>query len=148
MGPAETLSAAGMNFLLDLGEEISDEFGDRLAPVGLVLETYFRNPRLQASLGVRQEERLDEDGSDRERECSVARSAPLTITSSLPIAAFADGPSIPIAVITSQRTRLSGSRSAAIRVDTWYFATSPNDPIWRAARDRSVASGLWRSCTP
>jgi ankyrin repeat protein len=45
MGPAETLNGAGLAFLLDLGAPISDEHGDRLAPVALVLQTYSRNPR-------------------------------------------------------------------------------------------------------
>jgi Ankyrin repeat len=45
MGPAETQNAAGMAFLLDLGAEISDTNGDRLAPVAMVLETYCRNPK-------------------------------------------------------------------------------------------------------
>jgi hypothetical protein len=44
MGPAETLSGTGLAFLLDLGAPISDQHGDRLAPVALVLETYSRNP--------------------------------------------------------------------------------------------------------
>ena len=43
MGPCETLSARGLAFLLDLGAELSDETGDRLAPVAMVLETYGRN---------------------------------------------------------------------------------------------------------
>jgi hypothetical protein len=45
MGPAETLSGSGLAFVLDLGAPISDQHGDRLAPVALVLETYSRNPR-------------------------------------------------------------------------------------------------------
>jgi hypothetical protein len=45
MGPAETLNGAGLAFLLDLGVSISDEHGDRLAPVALVLQTYSRDPR-------------------------------------------------------------------------------------------------------
>lgn len=44
MGPAETQSGAGMAFLLELGAEIGDAHGDRLAPVALVLETYCRDP--------------------------------------------------------------------------------------------------------
>jgi len=44
MGPAETQSGAGMEFLLRLGAAISDEHGDALAPVAMVLETYCRNP--------------------------------------------------------------------------------------------------------
>jgi len=44
MGPAETQSGEGMAFLLGLGAEISDEHGDPLAPVALVLETYCRDP--------------------------------------------------------------------------------------------------------
>ena len=43
MGPAETQSGLGLAFLLELGAEISDEHGDRLAPVAMVLETYCRN---------------------------------------------------------------------------------------------------------
>jgi ankyrin repeat protein len=45
MGPAETQNDAGMAFLLELGAEISDANGDRLAPVAMVLETYGRNPK-------------------------------------------------------------------------------------------------------
>jgi ankyrin repeat protein len=44
MGPCETLNAEGLAFLLDLGAELSDGHGNRLAPVGLVFETYGRNP--------------------------------------------------------------------------------------------------------
>jgi len=44
MGPAETHSGAGMEYLLDLGAELADERGDRLAPVAMVLQTYCRNP--------------------------------------------------------------------------------------------------------
>lgn len=44
MGPAETQNGAGMAFLLELGAKISDEAGDRLAPVALVLQTYCRDP--------------------------------------------------------------------------------------------------------
>ncbi len=44
MGPAETQNGAGMELLLELGAEIEDEEGDRLAPVAMLLETYCRNP--------------------------------------------------------------------------------------------------------
>ncbi len=44
MGPCETLSAVGLALQLELGAELTDEHGDRLAPLGLVLETYSRNP--------------------------------------------------------------------------------------------------------
>jgi hypothetical protein len=44
MGPAETLNGSGLAYLLDLGAPISDQHGDRLAPVALALETYARNP--------------------------------------------------------------------------------------------------------
>jgi hypothetical protein len=44
MGPCETQNGDGLAFLLDHGAEITDERGNRLAPVGLVLETYCRNP--------------------------------------------------------------------------------------------------------
>jgi hypothetical protein len=43
MGPSETQNAQGMALLLELGAEIADEHGDRLAPVALLLETYCRN---------------------------------------------------------------------------------------------------------
>lgn len=43
MGPCETLNAAGLAFLLELGAELSDENGDRLAPAAMILETYSRN---------------------------------------------------------------------------------------------------------
>jgi hypothetical protein len=45
MGPTETLNSSGLDFLLELGAEISDEHGDRLAPVANVLQTYCRNPK-------------------------------------------------------------------------------------------------------
>jgi hypothetical protein len=44
MGPCETLNAVGMQFLLELGAELTDEHGDRLAPVALLLQTYSRYP--------------------------------------------------------------------------------------------------------
>ncbi|MCZ6868157.1 MAG: ankyrin repeat domain-containing protein, partial [Gammaproteobacteria bacterium] len=45
MGPAETQSGSGLAFLLELGATISDEHGERLAPVAMVLQTYSRNPQ-------------------------------------------------------------------------------------------------------
>jgi hypothetical protein len=45
MGPCETLSGAGLEFQLQLGAEIADEHGNRLAPCAMVLQTYSRNPR-------------------------------------------------------------------------------------------------------
>ncbi|WP_395088888.1 ankyrin repeat domain-containing protein [Armatimonas sp.] len=44
MGPCETLSAVGLALQLELGAELVDDHSDRLAPLGLVLETYSRNP--------------------------------------------------------------------------------------------------------
>jgi hypothetical protein len=44
MGPCETLNSDGLEFLFDLGAEFSDEHGDRLAPVALILQTYSRYP--------------------------------------------------------------------------------------------------------
>jgi ankyrin repeat protein len=44
MGPCETLNPEGLSFLLELGAELADEHGDRLAPVALLLQTYCRNP--------------------------------------------------------------------------------------------------------
>lgn len=43
MGPAETQSAEGMAYLLELGAELSDAEGNRLGPVAMVLETYGRH---------------------------------------------------------------------------------------------------------
>jgi hypothetical protein len=43
MGPAETLNAEGMAYLVELGVELCDEHGDRLAPVACLLQTYSRN---------------------------------------------------------------------------------------------------------
>ena len=42
LGTCETLNDAGMAFLLELGAELADEKGDRLAPVALLLQTYSR----------------------------------------------------------------------------------------------------------
>ena len=44
MWTCETQNPAGMAFLLDLGAELADEKGDRLAPIALLLETYGRYP--------------------------------------------------------------------------------------------------------
>jgi hypothetical protein len=44
MGPCETLNDEGLAFLLELGAELADEHGDRLAPVALLLQTYCRSP--------------------------------------------------------------------------------------------------------
>jgi hypothetical protein len=44
MGACETLNPAGLGFLADLGAPFTDKKGDRLAPLGLALETYGRNP--------------------------------------------------------------------------------------------------------
>ena len=44
MGPCETLNSEGLSLLLELGAEIVDEHGDRLAPVAMILEGYGRHP--------------------------------------------------------------------------------------------------------
>jgi len=44
MGPCETLNAEGLAFLFELGAELTDDHGDRLAPVALLLQTYCRGP--------------------------------------------------------------------------------------------------------
>jgi ankyrin repeat protein len=45
MGPCETLSAAGLSLLFELGAEFADGQGNGLAPVALLLQTYSRWPR-------------------------------------------------------------------------------------------------------
>jgi hypothetical protein len=44
-GPCETLNDSGLALLLELGAELADERGDRLAPVALILQTYSRYPK-------------------------------------------------------------------------------------------------------
>ena len=44
MGTCETLNVAGFGFLLEAGAPLTDDRGNRLAPLALVLETYGRNP--------------------------------------------------------------------------------------------------------
>ena len=44
MGPCETLNASGLALQLELGAELADDKGDRLAPVALILQTYSRYP--------------------------------------------------------------------------------------------------------
>lgn len=44
MGPCEGLNDIGLGFVLDLGAPVSDHLGDRMAPVGMVLQTYSRKP--------------------------------------------------------------------------------------------------------
>ena len=43
MGPCETQNPEGLKFLLDLGAELSDANGDRLAPLAMLLQGYGRN---------------------------------------------------------------------------------------------------------
>ena len=43
MGPCETQNADGLALLLELGAELADEHGDRIAPVSMLLGTYCRN---------------------------------------------------------------------------------------------------------
>ena len=45
MGPCETLNDAGLALLFELGADLADEHGDRLAPVALLLQTYCRWPQ-------------------------------------------------------------------------------------------------------
>jgi len=45
MGPAEAQNGAGMAYALELGAEIGDGDGNRLAPVAMLLETYTRSPQ-------------------------------------------------------------------------------------------------------
>jgi len=44
MGSCETLNARGFGFLDDAGVPLTDEKGDKLAPLAMVLETYSRHP--------------------------------------------------------------------------------------------------------
>ena len=44
MGSCETLKASGFRFLLELGAPLTDQHGNALAPLALVLETYNRDP--------------------------------------------------------------------------------------------------------
>lgn len=44
MGSCETHKLSGFKFLLELGAPLTDEHGDRLPPLALVLDTYARNP--------------------------------------------------------------------------------------------------------
>ena len=43
MGPCETLNADGLEFLLDAGATVMDAAGDKTAPIGLLLGTYWRH---------------------------------------------------------------------------------------------------------
>jgi hypothetical protein len=44
MGSCETLNPGGLNFLAELGAPFTDAKGNQMAPLGLALETYGRNP--------------------------------------------------------------------------------------------------------
>lgn len=44
MGPCETLNGAGLALQMELGARFEDADGDSMAPVGLILQTYCRNP--------------------------------------------------------------------------------------------------------
>ena len=59
LGPCETLNDAGLMLLFELGADLADQHGDRLAPIALLLQTYCRYPEgkhrcleLVASRGV------------------------------------------------------------------------------------------------
>jgi Ankyrin repeat len=45
MGPCETQDAEGLAYLLELGADLTEEHGDRLVPIALILQTYSRNAR-------------------------------------------------------------------------------------------------------
>ena len=45
MGACEALNAAGLRFVAELGGELADERGNKLAPLAMVLETYSRHPQ-------------------------------------------------------------------------------------------------------
>src|SRR5262249_54341166 len=57
MGPAETQNGAGMAYLLELGADLADAEGDRLAPLAPLLGTHCRHPpgkhRCRALVGER-----------------------------------------------------------------------------------------------
>jgi hypothetical protein len=44
MGPCETLNDSGLALLLEFGAQLADKFGNKLAPVALLLQTYSRWP--------------------------------------------------------------------------------------------------------
>jgi hypothetical protein len=44
MGACEALNAEGLRFVAELGGPLTDELGNRLAPLAMVLQTYSRNP--------------------------------------------------------------------------------------------------------
>ena len=44
LGPCETLNPEGLQFLVDLGDELARKDGNRLSPVAKLLEIYTRNP--------------------------------------------------------------------------------------------------------
>ncbi|MGI9384695.1 MAG: ankyrin repeat domain-containing protein, partial [Methyloligellaceae bacterium] len=44
MGPCETLSLEGLRFLAGIDAPLTDEHGDAMAPVGMLLEGYHRDP--------------------------------------------------------------------------------------------------------
>lgn len=44
MGACETLNSDGLEFLAEIGAPLTDEHGDRLAPVAALLEGYYRDP--------------------------------------------------------------------------------------------------------
>src|SRR5262245_160329 len=45
MGACEALNANGLRLFVELGGVISDELGNRLAPLAMILQTYSRNPQ-------------------------------------------------------------------------------------------------------
>lgn len=45
MGPCETQNPEGLAFLLDLGAELSDQHGNRMAPIAMLLQGYGRDVR-------------------------------------------------------------------------------------------------------
>lgn len=44
MGPCESLNIEGLKFLAEIGAPLTDEHGNAMAPIGMLLEGYFRDP--------------------------------------------------------------------------------------------------------
>lgn len=45
MGPAECLNAQGLRYVMELGGPMADQYGNRMGPVAMALQTYGRNPK-------------------------------------------------------------------------------------------------------
>ena len=124
-------AARASQLLLELGAEISDEHGDRLAPVALVLETYCRNPggkhrclELFAGAGHRSAGHAADGGASRPDRSARGSSAPRSRSARADLLPPRDLSARDWAATPTSRWRCTGRRWPARRCCTCASTTT------------------------